>query len=190
MPQPPNRARRRVLVVGEIEHRHSFGRPAASVRRTATGLVRPVAAFGPLAKIPRSENLTGAQAMLNLRVAAPFALLAVAPGSCSGEWPFVQRATRPAAPCRRRLVPRSAELHVRGLRKRRRATHLGAHDSDPGQRPRNRRDVGSDGRILFERRTSLTASKVGVVEMNGTGAVFINGTGGTNARGATFTHCP
>lgn len=51
-------------------------------------------------------------------------------------------------------------------------------------------DVADDGRILFERRTSFTASVVGVVDMNGNGAVFFNGTSGTNARAATFAHCP
>lgn len=51
-------------------------------------------------------------------------------------------------------------------------------------------DVAADGRIVFERRTSSTASAIGVVAADGTGAVFFNGTGGTNARGASFAHCP
>ena len=51
-------------------------------------------------------------------------------------------------------------------------------------------DVSIDARILFERRTSLTSSQVGVVNLDGSAAVFFNGTGGTNARGATFARCP
>ena len=50
--------------------------------------------------------------------------------------------------------------------------------------------VATDGHILFEHRTSSTASQIGVVDMNGNGAVFFNGTSGTNARGSTFAHCP
>lgn len=51
-------------------------------------------------------------------------------------------------------------------------------------------DVSMDGRVLFERRTSFTASQLGVVNLDGSGAVFFNGTGGTNARSATFARCP
>ncbi len=51
-------------------------------------------------------------------------------------------------------------------------------------------DVSTDNRVLFERRTSFTASQIGVVNADGSGAVFFNGTAGTNARGATFARCP
>lgn len=53
------------------------------------------------------------------------------------------------------------------------------------------RDVSKDGqRVLFERRTSFTASRIGVVAIDGTGATFFNGGTGTNARGATLARCP
>lgn len=52
-------------------------------------------------------------------------------------------------------------------------------------------DVSSDGRLVaYDHYASDTASEIGVVGMDGTGAHTFNAPRGTNARGARFSPCP